>query len=151
MPNVGNIKTLPDVEGEPNDAPKKLTNFDIEDFEFGWNNVKYVLPAGETGTYPKYLVNFAAMHLARKIVKREARAAQKDDEHVRQAMYSIRDDLKEKELREKAVAANFPEKQEEVKEQQEAPKEKSPLKCETCGFEAKSAFGLRAHIRLRHK
>jgi hypothetical protein len=147
MPNT---KILPDKEGESYDTTKKFTNIDSEDFEFTWDGIKYTVKAGETVTYPKYLVNYAAMHLAKKIVKREVRAEQKDDEHVRQGMYSVRNPEKEMELQQKMVAVNFPKKVEEKPIEGGKTEEINEFKCATCGFQAKSKAGLSVHSR-KHK
>ena len=145
-----NTQILPPVEGESFDAPKKFTNIDKEDFEFTWDNIKYTVKAGETVTLPKYLVNYAAMHLARKIVKREAleeaaRSGKNPNDRLGAAVL-IRDENKEMELQKKIVVANFSEETKEEGENQS----KEEFVCEICGFKAKSALGLQAHMR-KHK
>lgn len=133
---------------------------------------------GETVIMPKYMVNYAAMHLARKMIKRENMAAisAKNEEFVKHAAWKVRDEMKEKETQEKIVAANFEApKQPEIstelpKISVEVPKElpetettegkpevykpvdalPSSLICTDCGFPAKSLFGLAAHLRIKH-
>ena len=105
MPNT---TILPiNVEGEPNDGPKKFTNIDKEDFEFSWDSIKYTVKAGETVSYPKYLVNYAAMHLARKIVKREAFAKVKKDVDKQIGLVRFINPEEEGRLQKEAVRANF--------------------------------------------
>ena len=123
---------------------------------------------GETVTMPKYLVNFAAMHLARKIWKRTAVSNFQGTEYEKKnAAIKIVNPEEEVRLMNKMVAANFPDNNGTTKEPpipevskenvidktlvEEPPKEeKKKFKCEVCGFEAKNANGLRLHSR-KHK
>lgn len=122
--------------------------------------LKPILP-GETVTMPKYLVNYAAMHLARKIYKREAFAAfQGTEMEKRNAAIKFVNPEEEMKLMKKMVAANFPEEKVEeavmptaesvIDKTQVEKAQDSPLKCETCGFISKSELGLKAH-RRKHK
>lgn len=119
------------------------------------------IQSGEIVIMPKYLVNYAAMHLAKKMVKRQAiedyipEKPERKEIELANARITVRNPEKEMELQKKMVAANFEEqpKKEEVKEEK---KEETPsggveqFKCDVCGFIAKSAFGLRSHQR-KHK
>ncbi len=109
-----NTTILPqDEEKEPNDVPKKFTNIDKEDFSFNWDGRPYSVKAGETATYPKYLVNYAAMHLARKMHKRHMIDSfvpeREDRKHIELQNANIRivNPKHEIELQKKMVAANF--------------------------------------------
>ena len=161
-----NTTILPqDPEKEPNDAPKKFKNIDKEDFTFSWDSRPYTVKAGETVTYPKYLVNYAAMHLARKMHKRhmlEAYVPEKEERRhieIQNANIRIVNAEHEMALQAEMVAANFQESTRPVEPpvQPETPKEpetpevpKANFVCETCGFEAKSKLGLGSHMR-KHK
>lgn len=164
-----NICILPQNEGvESNDTPKKFKNIDNENFELTWGNKpfggtlgdKTFMIPGEVVVMPKYLVNYAAMNLARKIYKRKAFAEFKGTE-VEKANGMVRFVNPEEEIKlmKLMVADNFP--LESVLEptpiptipieiKKEEGKEES-LVCEICQFKAKSKFGLMAHKRLKHK
>lgn len=162
------------IESESNDAPKKFKNIDKEDFEFNWNELKYSVKTGEIQVLPKYLVNFAAMHLAKKMVKREL--MEKIPSNARETgLYKIRDPKREWELQKEMVKENFPEEpslepvlnpvpeptiepviEEPILEQSkptEIPqtKPKEEHKCDVCGFVAKNKIGLISHKRFKHK
>jgi len=121
--------------------------------------VKPIL-AGETVTMPKYLVNYAAAHLARKIYKREAFAAFKGTaEEMKHAAIRFVNPEEEIKLMKKMVAKNFPDQIVEepklpdaktVIDQSQVDKTVNPLKCEDCDFISKSELGLKAH-RRKHK
>lgn len=156
------IEILPmNVNEESNDAPKKFTNIDKEDFVFTWRGEKdshtYTVKTGETQTFPKYLVNFACTHLARKIVKRELRKKfieEHPTENYKNADFATRNEEMEKKLHIKMVWENLPEEKKQelqaVKEG-EIDKPKEEFKCDVCGFVAKSKFGLATHKRFKHK
>lgn len=176
------IKVLEDKPEESNDVPKLFTNIDSEDFEFTWrgdtytiikpdgtsdtriDEVKYVVKAGETKSFPKYLVNYAATWLTNKILKREAFAKITDEKERKMGIVNWKNEEKAKELSAKMVAVNFPkEEQAEVKAEVkieepkiEQPKTETkpafePVQCDICGKMVKSKFGLMAHKRLTHK
>ena len=167
MPTAGIVQVLPNTPEESFDTPKLFTNVDKEDFEFTWkddNNleVKYVVKAGETKTFPKYLVNYAATHLTNKILKREAFEKAPDDNTRKMGNIHWRDEEKAKELSVTMVAKNFPETAEvgiptpatptpAISEIPVIKPPQVPAKCDICGFVAKSEFGLRSHIRIKHK
>lgn len=155
------------VNEESNDVPKKFTNIDTEDFEInylleGTNKYHTWVKAGETVTLPKYLVNFACTHLARKMVKRQLMAkAKAEGKNLAKDDYPIRDENIEKELHIKMIAENLPKKEEpkevqksEVSEKpiegSEEPKGDTSWKCPQCDFVAKNSFGLASHLR-KHK
>lgn len=155
---------IPFKEGETNDTPKLFTNTDKEDFEFSYKGsddrwIKYVIKPNETRTFPKYLVNYAATHLTKKIMKREAFAAEPDEKIRKMGLIKWDNEEEAKELSAKMVAKNYKddivlsepkiEKEEEKKEEVET--EDNPLKCDVCGFVSKSKFGLQAHKRLKHR
>ncbi len=158
------IKVLPDVDGESYDTPKLFTNIDKEDFSFTWmgdeifinrgkdaagnditekkqEKTDYIVKPGETRSFPKYLVNYAATHLTNKILKREAFAKITDEKERKMGNIRWKDEEKAKELSAKMVAKNY--KNEEAQET-------NPLQCKTCGFTAKSEFGLQSHQK-KHK
>lgn len=134
---------------------------------------------GEIVIMPKYLVNYAAMHLARKMRKREALASFQGTEREKQvAAVKIVDVEREMELQKQMVAPNFEEeiKQPEVQQPVQpvvpistpvgVPEDKpvgivsdlntkvpiieEKVKCEVCGFEAKNKFGMASHKRIKH-
>lgn len=177
------IKVLPDLPEESNDTPKLFTNIDSEDYEFTWvgdthyiydaegkiidtriDKTNYVIKAGETKTFPKYLVNYAATHLTNKILKREAFAKITDEKARSMGIVNWKNEEKAKELSAKMVVANFPQT-EEIKEVQNEPVQiedaqssatiqkpaQEPVKCDICGKMVKSKFGLMAHKRLAHR
>lgn len=175
------IKVLPDLPEESNDTPKLFTNIDNEDYEFTWrgdtytitkpdgtvdiriDEVKYVIKAGETKTFPKYLVNYAATHLTNKILKREAFAKITDEKARSMGKVNWKNEEKAKELSAKMVEKNFPKTGEkevpnepaQIEDTQSlATKQKpasEPVKCDICGKMVKSKFGLMAHKRLAHR
>lgn len=119
MPNTTILEI--NVPGEANDAPKKFTNIDKEDFEITWDNIKHIIKVGETVTFPKYLVNYAAMHLARKMYKRKMYEAATETERKVGVIRFINAE-EEMKLQQEMVKANFPEAQETttvVKEEKE--------------------------------
>ncbi len=150
MPNTS---ILPHLEEEADDMPKKFRNIDMENFELTWDGKpfggtlgdKIFLFPGEVVVMPKYLVNFAAMNLARKIYKRKAFAEFKGTEHEKaNANIRFRNPEEEIKLQKLMVADNFPEQQIEIKEET---KSEELFVCDKCGMKAKSAFGLQAHMR----
>ncbi len=163
MPNTQIL--VPDIDkGETNDTPKKFRNIDTEDFEFSWDNVKTIVPAGAVIDLPLYKVNYAAMHLARKIYKRNIFAGKTEAERSIGIVRFVNPE-EEWKLQQQMVADNFPkESQAEPQkslepaiptpsipeEKKEEVQETNPLLCKTCGFTAKSAFGLKSHQR-KHK
>ena len=109
---------LPD---ESDDASKLFTNIDTEDFICKWDGIPHIVKAGETVTKPKYLVNFLAMHLARKMYKRSVFAGKTEAEKA-VGVFPIRNEVEEKKLQEQMVKENFPQNNEtltssEVKEE----------------------------------
>ncbi len=118
------------------------------------------LVAGETVTMPKYLVNYAAAHLARKIYKREAFAAFKGtEEEKKHAAIRFVNPEEEIKLMKKMVAKNFPDQIVEepkmptaqtVIDKTQVDKTKDGVKCDQCDFVAKTELGLKAH-RRKHK
>lgn len=113
MPNT---QILPPVEGEANDAPKLFHNFDNEDFEFSWDGITYKVKSGDIVSLPKYLVNYAAMHIARKIYKRESIKRFNGTKEERQVSIHVRDRsndrvIAEIDLQKRAVAKNFNEEE----------------------------------------
>ena len=118
--------------------------------------------AGETVMMPKYLVNYAAMHLARKIYKRESFASfQGTEMEKKNAAIKFVNPQEEWKLMEQMVAKNFPDKiveeakmptAEDVIDKTQVDKTEQPtgFKCDQCDFVAKSELGLKAH-RRRHK
>lgn len=138
MDSLLEYKALPNIDGESNDAVKKFTNIDKEDFEFTYvirpgEQTTQKIKAGETVDLPKYKVNFAAFHLAKKVVKREAieEFQKKFPKHqLGRADISVRNEEKEKELQQKMVAANFlkTEESKESEEKEESKIEKKPVR-----------------------
>lgn len=116
MPNT---QILPEIEGEDVDTPKFFTNIDTEDFSCNWNGKDYTVRPGQTVSYPKYLVNYAAMHLARKMNKREALAKfQGSDLEKQHAYIKFVDPINEMKLQALMVAKNYQtEKEEEIVEE----------------------------------
>ena len=123
--------------------------------------LKPILP-GETVIMPKYLVNFASMHLSRKMWKRQAmNAFVGTDYEKKNAAIKIVNPEEEVKLMKQMVAENFPEEPKPVesvaptsetvidKSQVETPA-KPIFKCEDCEFTAKSKAGLAAHRRKKH-
>ena len=157
------ISVLPDKDGESIDTPKKFTNIDKEEFEFQWGGIVYTVKPGETVIHPKYLVNHAANHLARKMVKREKIEESilkhgKDVQNEKMgAMLNFNDPVRSGEIMRAAVAVNFPnnvypgqEKEEDKVEEKVLDKGEGWV-CEECGFIAKSEFGLKSHKRKHSK
>lgn len=158
-----NILVLPQgLENEADDTPKKFTNIDNEDFVQTWDGKEYIVKAGETGLFPKYLVNRMAANLARKIYKRQAYASFKGTEWEKgNAAIRFVNPVEETKLMRKIVAANFPEEkiEEPVMPTNETVVDKTQVvlppqptfKCEKCEFIAKSNAGLLAHARRKHR
>ena len=177
------IKIMPNItispqglENESDDAPKKFRNIDTEDFICTWDNKQYIVRAGEVVTHPKYLVNYMAMHLARKIYKRKIFEGKSEaersigilrfvnpEEEMKLMKEMVKDNFeeekpKEPELPEELVpsAVDYLRKTqtenptEEKKEEEKKPEEVS-WKCEICGFIAKNKVGYLAHKRFKHK
>ncbi len=153
------IKVLPDIDGESKDTPKLFTNIDKEDFHFTWvgdetfvsrgkdaagneilerkqEKTDYVVKIGETRSFPKYLVNYAATHLTNKILKREAFEAIADLRDRKLGPVFWQDEVRAQELSARMVAKNY-ESKEEVQEAGE-------FKC-TCGKTFETAGKLRGH------
>lgn len=115
---------------------------------------------GETVTMPKYLVNYAAMHLARKIYKRQAFASFQGTElEKKNASIQFVNPAEEWKLMELMVAENFPGKEkpevtmptaETVVDSTQVTPKSELLSCDKCEFIAKSEAGLKAHQR-KHK
>jgi hypothetical protein len=165
-----NITVIPQgLENESDDAPKKFRNIDTEDFICTWDSKPYLVKAGEVVTHPKYLVNYMAMHLARKIYKRKIFEGKTESErsigilrfvNAEEEMKLMREMVKDnfEEVKEPIKAPEFsPEPTpvstiptEEKKEEEKKPEEVS-WNCEICGFVAKNKVGLLAHKRFRHK
>lgn len=156
MPNT---QIIPQTAEESNDTPKKFKNIDVENFEITWDgklfggtlgNKQFIAP-GEVVTMPKYLVNYAAMHLARKMQKRKIFSEFKGTEHEK-SNANIRfinpdDEIK---LQKEMVALNFEDGFGETKEGigfKSEVKEEESLKCDQCGVVAKTKQGLAAHKR----
>ena len=172
-----NITILPQgLENESDDAPKKFRNIDTEDFICTWDNKQYIVKAGEVVTHPKYLVNYMAMHLARKIYKRKIFEGKSEAERSVGILRFVNAE-EEMKLMKEMVADNFEEEipkisvpplepsstttstpepistptiLPEVKAEEKKPEEVS-WKCEICGFVAKNKVGLLAHKRFKHK
>lgn len=160
--NMAHFLILPQgLSEESDDAPKKFTNIDTEDFVQTWDGIPYTVKAGETATFPKYLVNVMCANLARKIYKRQAFAAFQGTElEKKNAAIRFVNPVEEGKLAKLMVAANFPQeaKPEPVaptaenvidKSQVETPA-KPIFKCEKCEYVAKSKAGLAAHRRHKH-
>jgi len=160
---MANIQILPQAENIPNDAPRKFKNIDNEEFGFSWDGLPYVVKAGATEIYPKYLVNYAAMHLARKIIKRAAFNEYKTEEEKGNKLIRFVKPDQELELMREMVQDNpdapVLKGEPEIKEKDvgvEESKETTPVgkeegfKCEKCDFVAKSKIGLISHSR-KHK
>ena len=107
-----NIQIIIPKEGESVDTPKKFKNIDDEVFECTWDGIVHTVKPGESVIKPLYLVNYMAMHLARKIVKREMVKAIPVAKR-QSGLYRVRDEKKEKELQEQMVAENEQPKTEE--------------------------------------
>ncbi len=170
MPNT---TILPQgLADESDDTPKKFRNIDTEDFTCMWGGIEHVVKAGEVVIKPKYLVNFLAMHLARKMYKRKIFAGKSDMERSVGILRFVNAE-EEMKLQKQMVVDNFPESVEipkstsepilvsettlsstiptEEKKVEEKKPEEVSWKCEICGFVAKSKLGLLAHKRFRHK
>lgn len=137
--------------------------------------LKPILP-NEVVVMPKYLVNYAAMHLARKIYKRKIFAGKTEVERSVGILKFVNAE-EEMKLQKEMVADNFSTETsptetpietpvaiptptvatptqtiptEEKKEEETKKPEEVSWKCE-CGFIAKNKVGLLAHKRFRHK
>ena len=154
MPNT---KILADIQGESVDTPKKFTNIDNESFEFTWDSKllggvlgnKTKIEAGETVIMPKYMVNYAAMHLARKIHKRECWKGLSEAERMQGPIRFVNAE-EEMKLQEQMIVENFP-KVVPAEDESKAEPPKTEFKCQNCEFIAKSAFGLQVHQRKHNK
>ena len=172
-----NITILPQgLENESDDAPKKFRNIDTEDFICTWDNKQYIVRAGEVVTHPKYLVNYMAMHLARKIYKRKIFEGKSEAERSIGILRFVNPE-EEMKLMKEMVKDNFEEETPkisvpplelnltttstieptftptippEMKTEEKKPEEVS-WKCEICGFIAKNKVGYLAHKRFKHK
>ncbi len=158
------ILTPDENKGETIDTPKKFKNIDTEDFEFSWDDIKTIVPAGQTKDLPLYKVNYAAMHLARKIYKRKIFEGKSEAERSIGIVRFVNPE-EEWKLQQQMVADNFPQEivtigtiPQEIKPGEIIPpiKEKKEeeikqFKCEICGFIAKSEFGLLIHKNKKHK
>ena len=156
MPNTSVL--VPNIDkGETVDTPKKFKNIDTEDFEFSWDSVKTIVLAGQTIDLPMYKVNYAAMHLARKIYKRKIFEGKSEAERSIGIVRFVNPE-EEWKLQKQMVADNFPAVESPIPESAppiptEEKKEvqgTNPLQCKTCSFTAKSTFGLRSHQK-KHK
>ena len=96
------------MKTEEDDVPKKFTNIDTVDFDFRWNSKWKRVQAGWTVIMPKYLVNYAAYHLARKMFKRDSLKAWEETPPSKQksGFPTIRDDVSEIKLQLKMVVKN---------------------------------------------
>ena len=177
MKIMPNSTILPQgLENESDDAPKKFKNIDTEDFVSTWGGRERIVKAGETVTEPKYLVNYMAMHLARKMYKRKMFEGKSEAEKSIGIVRTVNPE-EEYKLQIQMVADNFetlPEAPEfpkapELKPEptpEPEPKPDLPItpekkeegkpedvskKCEICGFVAKNKVGLLAHKRFKHK
>jgi len=165
-----NITILPQgLENESDDAPKKFRNIDNEDFICTWDNKPYIVKAGEVVTHPKYLVNYMAMHLARKIYKRKIFEGKSEleksvgilrfvnaEEEIKLMKEMVKDNFEEKIIQTPTATITVEPTSiptiliEEKKEEEKKPEEVS-RKCENCGFVAKNKVGYLAHKRFKHK
>jgi len=165
-----NITILPQgLENESDDAPKKFRNIDTEDFVCTWDGKEYLVKVGEVVSHPKYLVNYMAMHLARKIYKRKIFAGKTEAERSIGILRFVNAE-EEMKLMKEMVADNFesmvqkPESITETltptptsdstipttrKEEERKKPEEVSFKCEVCGFVAKNKVGLSAHKRFK--
>lgn len=133
---------------------KEIGRRKVQRYEF----LKPIAP-NETVIMPKYLVNYAAMTLAKKMYKRDSLAEYKSTPiEERIGFPKLRDEDEEKKLQEKMVAENKAPELEEPEEVKEFPvgvstgeKRKQDFTCEVCEFVAKSALGLVSHKRFKHK
>lgn len=131
--------------------------------------------SGETVIMPKYLVNYAAMHLARKIYKRKIFAGKTETERSVGILKFVNAE-EEMKLQKEMVADNFAEVPQEpeikapelkpelltpeptstptippeIKKEEEKKPEEVSWNCEICGFIAKNKVGLLAHKRFKH-
>jgi len=120
---------------------------------------------GETVLLPKYLVNFAAMHLAKKMYKRTAITG-KSDVELRAGIYKLRNPEEEMKLQKQMVVDNFeqvlpessppeptpePTIPTEEKKEEEKKLEEVSNTCEICGKICKNKVGKLAHKRFKHK
>jgi len=155
MPNT---VIIPAIEGESPDAPKKFRNIDNEPFDCTWDNILYTVQPGEMVVHQRPIVNYMAMHLARKMYKRKALAEFVGTEWEKaNANIKLFDPEEELKLQQQMVADNFEQPKTETvpiipeEKKEETAKEDSPFKCDKCEFIAKSKFGLNSHKRFKHK
>ncbi len=189
----GNVETIPQgIPEEADDAPKKFRNIDKEEFAFNWdgkpfggifaNRMKVTQGADEDGnpktfytllkaiqpdevvSLPKYLANFAAYKLAKKMFKRDSVIGFNETPPAeRVGLPTLTNEKEEKKLRAQILADN-PEVKAIIEKggleiKSEAKKEEpvevpigvpEKFKCDKCDFEAKSKIGLISHMRT-HK
>jgi hypothetical protein len=132
-------------EGESADTPKKFTNIDNEIFVCTWDNIPHSVNPGETVYKPLYLVNYMAMHLARKMLKREAYKNLSENER-KGGIVRWRNEEKEKELQIKMTQQEAP----SIKSEIASEDKKEEFVCETCSFKSASRIGSIAHSK-KHK
>ncbi len=143
MPNTS---ILPDIPEESIDAPKKFKNIDNESFDCTWDNIIYTVQPGEVVTHPKYLVNYMAMHLARKMYKRKQLAEFVGSEWEKSnANIRLSDPEEEKKLQEQMVAVNFEGISETSKIEEVKMEETKEFKCAVCGKTFETSNKLRGH------
>jgi len=95
------------IDTEADDAIKKFTNIDTVDFDFSWDNKWKRVRAGATVQMTKYLVNYAAYHLARKMFKRDAvKSWEAIPPANRRGLPAIHNDSEEVKLQIQMVAQN---------------------------------------------
>jgi len=123
---------------------KAFKNVDNEDFIGKWDAKEIIIKAGETRHFPEFLCSHLAKHLIMKIKNRELDEALEKDPTLSEVAQSRIlnggvEDLKREILNERPLPPEPPvATKEEVK-----PK----FVCSHCGFEAKSEFGLKTHLR----
>lgn len=118
--------------------------------------------SGEAVTLPKYLVNYAAMHLARKMVKREVYAGKTEAERSIGIVKFVQPE-REMELQKLIVKDNFPPESTSATEMSPVhyvshsglgvkPGElKREYICDECGQKSPTPAGVVNHKRFRHK
>ncbi len=172
---IKNPTVLPDDPKESFDTAKKFTNIDSEPFQFNWDSKpfggtlgnKEEIKSGETVIMPKYLVRYAALHLAKKIVKREGIEEKRKhplykkhgEEFIKNIGYTIRNPAREKELIKEMIAKNFEEEPKIVSPEPKVVPEPSVEKAEEkkfkcdfpgCDFSTNVKIALLGHQR-KHK